>query len=344
MAGFTATENMNTPRQRAAAARLSDGRVLVAGGIVDPTGAVTSTETYNPISGRWTPTGLLTHEHHGHAARTLVVPRPGVRAVLVGGDAADTDTLVERWDGATGEWTAATYPPYLRRASAAWLGDAGELVVLCGATPTENARLVAIDLETSELTELASPMLNRDRPQTCRLADGRVLVVGGIRFDGGVERGGRECEVFDPAMEAWSLTGDLVVVHDHPDRVAETLVALPGGDALMVSGPGESAAFTDAVERWSTATGHWTVVAPLPIARDGHTTTILADGTVLVAGGLDDTGARADAYTYAPQLNTWSPADALTVPRAMHEAVLLTDGRILVIGGTPDGSCELFGT
>lgn len=343
MAGFTATGSMNTARLGAATARLSDGRVLVAGGTVDPTGAVTSSETYNPVSGRWTPTGSLTDEHHGFIGRTLLVARPGVRAVLAGGDAPDTDTLVERWDGATGEWNGTVFPPYLRRASAAWWGDAAELLVLCGADPTDPARLVAIGLDSGDLVELASPTFNRYRPQSCRLSDGRILVVGGIRFDGGAERGGRECEVFDPADLTWSPTGDLVVVHDHPDRGAQTLVALDGGDALMVSGPGESAAFTDVVERWSSVTGHWTAVAPLPVPRDGHTTTLLADGTVLVAGGFDDDGPRSDAYTYEPRLDTWSPADSMSQPRGLHDAVVLADGRVLMIGGAPDGSCEVFG-
>jgi N-acetylneuraminic acid mutarotase len=83
-------------------------------------------------------------------------------------------------------------------------------------------------------------------------------------------------------------------------------------------------------------------MAPLPDRRDGHTTTLLHAGTVLVVGGENAAGVRADAYAYDLASDAWSPADAMTTARSGHVAVLIPAGRLLVIGGADDGSCEIF--
>jgi hypothetical protein len=84
-------------------------------------------------------------------------------------------------------------------------------------------------------------------------------------------------------------------------------------------------------------------------ARVGPSTTRLADGRVLVAGGAFDASHRgqAAAELYDPATGTWTATGSMLAGRYRHSATLLKDGRVLVAGGnasdsgTPDVQCCL---
>src|SRR5262249_43927082 len=69
--------------------------------------------------------------------------------------------------------------------------------------------------------------------------------------------------------------------------------------------------------------------------RSWCTATLLADGRVLVAGGLGNGAPMsvATAELYDPEADTWSPAASMSIVRAFHTATMLADGRVLVVGG-----------
>ena len=71
--------------------------------------------------------------------------------------------------------------------------------------------------------------------------------------------------------------------------------------------------------------------------RFGHSATRLADGRVLVAGGLtsDQTHnfSLASVELFDPQTANWFSAGKLNVARRYHTASLLADGRVLAVGG-----------
>jgi hypothetical protein len=74
------------------------------------------------------------------------------------------------------------------------------------------------------------------------------------------------------------------------------------------------------------------------VARKLHTATLLPDGKVLVAGGVDSNDdasskALASAELYDPQTDTWSLTGDMLHPRAWHTATLLPNGLVLVAGG-----------
>ena len=83
-------------------------------------------------------------------------------------------------------------------------------------------------------------------------------------------------------------------------------VALPDGTVLAIGGKSGSPAISDATATLVTfgAGATATPAAPLKRPRWGHTCTLLADGTVLVTGGVDDSTGTAtvlqDAYIYTP--------------------------------------------
>jgi hypothetical protein len=77
----------------------------------------------------------------------------------------------------------------------------------------------------------------------------------------------------------------------------------------------------------------------LATARFWHTATLLPNGKVLVAGGVD---ADATAELYDPGTGIWTPTGNLVTPRHLHTATLLPNGKVLVAGGTNDNGTSFL--
>ena len=65
--------------------------------------------------------------------------------------------------------------------------------------------------------------------------------------------------------------------------------------------------------------------------RAWHTATLLADGRVLIAGGLYTQATSVEIYD--PIADTRTAAASMITARRVHAAVRLDDGRVLVAGG-----------
>jgi hypothetical protein len=92
------------------------------------------------------------------------------------------------------------------------------------------------------------------------------------------------------------------------------------------------------------AGGGFSSSAPLVTPRYGHSAVLLADGRVLVTGGIDASAITAAAEVYDPQADRWSPLPDMTTVRVWHDSIRLPGGRVLIVGGewpaTP--SAEIF--
>lgn len=103
---------------------------------------------------------------------------------------------------------------------------------------------------------------------------------------------------------------------------------LPEGRVLFLGGSGPIAQVYDACLQEAQLAGL------LPSSNVFASRVQLADGRVLVCGGLDATGQPSvDAYVFDPTTAKSSVVGALATPRAGAAAVLLPSGRVLVTGG-----------
>src|SRR5205823_3534924 len=97
-------------------------------------------------------------------------------------------------------------------------------------------------------------------------------------------------------------------------------------------------------------TGRWTFTGSLRTPRRSQTATLLADGTVLVAGGAStgSNGWPRNAELYIPGTGRWRSAGTMTSGREGATATLLANGRVLLAGGIkncdypPSADAELY--
>jgi len=76
-------------------------------------------------------------------------------------------------------------------------------------------------------------------------------------------------------------------------------------------------------------------------ARDSHFAVLLANGTVLVAGGISG-GTDFTAELYDPVTGVFTQTGSMGAGRILAAAVLLPDGRALVTGGSDLNSAEVY--
>lgn len=275
---------------------LADGRVLAAGGAEGalriPVVGLASAELFDPATGRWTPTGSLREARSGHSAtlladgRVLVAGGEAVRSAQTNG----TLRSAEVYDPKTGQWAATG-----AMTDARWGHDA------------------------------------------VRLADGRVLAVGGI-LDGN-STGLAFCELYDPASGTWTPTGSMARPRwaHQVTRLADGGVLVTGGLSLTmvenwVLNPHSHAT----AERYDPATGEWSPAAAMPAARSFHRAVLLSSGRVLILGGTDSATLNAgyrSAALYDPATEAWTAAGGLVVGRWGFGATALADGRVLATAG-----------
>ena len=78
----------------------------------------------------------------------------------------------------------------------------------------------------------------------------------------------------------------------------------------------------------------WVPTGSLNVPRSGHSATLLPDGRVLVAGGVDAAfAALASAELFDPATGRWTLTGSLLAARSVHTATLLPGGNVLVVGG-----------
>jgi hypothetical protein len=182
---------------------------------------------------------------------------------------------------------------------------------------------------------------------------GTVLVAGGADATGAAVR---QSAVYRPAVDHWEPVGALTT-----PRKLHTVTLLLDGMVLVtggLSGAGGTGPGLASAELYNPAAKSWTAIGPMAQARWGHSAVLLANGTVLVAGGTavrsgQTTHALRSAEIYHPGTRTWTAAADLTDARTGHTTLPLAGGQVLVCGGSASlgtaedpalAFCELYDT
>jgi N-acetylneuraminic acid mutarotase len=198
-------------------------------------------------------------------------------------------------------------------------------------------------------SKVASLITGRAKHTATLLRNGTVLIAGGLdRTNTALA----SAEVYNPATNRWTSTGSLATA-----RLDHTATLLPSGKVLVAGGLGAPFPFSSlaSAELYDPATSAWSPTAPMIGSRSGQTATLLADGRVLLVGGLSVTlregglfpSHQASAEIYDPQSNHWSTTVPMGFSRFGQTATRLADGRVLVAGGQGDAgtlkSTEIYG-
>lgn len=165
------------------------------------------------------------------------------------------------------------------------------------------------------------------------LADGRLLVAGGLKTGGAADT-----EILDPVAGTTSA-GPLLLAKRYwvgnfvAPRVATGTRA---GQILIACGTAWSGPSTAATEFFDPANpGAMTAGPPMTAARpSGATATVLASGKILFVGGDSTNYANPTAELYDPATDSFAPTTGAPLrSRQFHTATLLADGRVLIAGG-----------
>ena len=346
---FVATGAMQVARLYATATLLTNGKVLIAGGMpcldADGVRGFASAELYDPKTGTFTMTGALTIPRDWAVAtllkdgRVLVVggdnPGTGGCATPYKGPSTISHTTADIYDPATGKFTrvGSLIPSFPNTATI--LPDGSVLTA-----ESDNGALDTYDPATGKFSRPGSLLRSYEYLAEALLPDGKVLFVGSRQV------GGPRAEIYDPATgKSSSLTLQLPAGATEVANVASgpvTATTLKDGRILLC--------IFDYLEIYDPSTGSFTAAGSISLPGKWFvaTATLLSDGDVLFAGGTD---VEIDVDTN--QAGIYDPASgyhqigSLTTARELQTATLLPDGRVLIAGGTSDqhnalSSAELF--
>jgi hypothetical protein len=273
---WTATGPMKKVRAGAFAVRLSNGRVLVAGG---GPGA----EVYNPGTNAWTATGAIP---------TGVVVPPGDQNTEIRLYRREVDGLV---------------PLSSDRALAIVGSEILELPDcpgVCGSSYTKTDVVVYTASTNSWALAPNMPVELIDTTSTL-LSNGRVLVLGGDDGEEYERFASSRAQIYDPGSGAWLPRSPMAA-----RRVRHSATLLADGRVLVVGGSDECCSSEGApwrsTEAYVPPDKAFAPLPPMSKPREGHVAVRLADGRVLVAGGLGgydanfDTIVRASAEVFRP--------------------------------------------
>ena len=293
----------------------------------------TATRTINVQTGTWLVKNGGLSTPRANSSSTIL---PSGRVLVVGGTSqSGLLATVEIYDPATGIWSLSGGLNTARAFHTATLLPNGNVLVVGGTidnngTPTKSSEIY--DPASGIWNPTSDTGIARCNHTATLLPNGNVLVAGGIDLSGNLTA---DSEIFIPATGGWVITGNLnkAVAKHTATLLLNGTVLVAGGAVDTIGTPTPWAQF------YNPSNGAWTTGGPIMMhtARRSHTATILPDGSVLVAGGVDTSGSNAGSVSsteiYNPVDGNWWPKGSLGTARTYHTATLLLNGTVLVMGG-----------
>jgi len=331
---WTTTSKMVTPRWFHSAARLGDGRVLLAGGTKtvnygnfgNPflTENTLTAELFDPVTNSFAATQSMAMVRTMGAAAAIDADRV---IVMAGGDAMlpYTSSTSEIYDATTGTWAFSANEMSVARSNLAAVQLPDGRVLATGGIDAQATDVFDPTTDTwQQVGDTLDP--HADGPALVLLQSGQAMLIGGkdsLFLPGPVS------ELFDPVTGLWSAASPLIT-----SRLEVRAAVLPSGKVL-VAGASAGPIFQAKAEIYDPIGDSWAFAPTLPIVHHMHTLTAMPDGRVLVAAGLtyDDEGFTKASWLYDEPSGVWLSSGDLAEYRIQHSATELLDGSVLIAGG-----------
>lgn len=310
---FEVVANMKHARSRHQATRLNDGRVLITGG-TNGLQALASAEVYDPATRTFQ---LVAEMSHGRVGHTQTLLADG-RVWVVGGStfgsnqaviAANAQNTTELFDPTTNTFVAGPSIGFNRSFHTATQVADGRVILAGGFSSSGGNNFVlnsvmsyTPDAGIGKVLNLANLPVPRVGHNTLLLANGKMMVVGGMKGIFADALAEDESIVFDPIQNATGLSGAMGT------KTAFPLVGqLEGGDVLMAGGVQGVGTFeaplhiNNLLDKTPSGGGLWQSTGNFAIGRYGSSSAMLPDGRFAVFNGLFFNNILLDsAETYQP--------------------------------------------
>ncbi len=277
---FASAGSMTTNRASHTSTLLPNGKVLISGGYNGS--YLNSAELYDPATNRFTSAGQMVTARSGHVATLL---NDG-KVLLVGGVGTGWTFLAdaELYYPKTNTFTATGGMATARESHTATLLSDGKVLIAGGhkgrrADITIYTSAEIYDPANGTFTAAGNLTVKRHKHDATRLADGRVLIVGGSdeRDGGGAYR---NTEIFDPASKTFVSVKNNMNTARY--KLQGTAILLKSGKVLIAGGSNRAEVFDPTTNSFYLAEGD------MGTKQLFATATLLKNGQVLITGGYTD--------------------------------------------------------
>ncbi len=215
------------------------------------------------------------------------------------------------------------------------------LVLMTSGVASDNKRYAeTYNPETGAFTLKAELLQTRVQHTATLLPSGKVLLTGGDET-GYTDKTQSTTELYDPSQNTFTQGPLLSTI-----RFKHSATLLPNGKVLIAGGQHgmvQGFGYHASAELYDPTANTLTAVGSMTTPRAHHTATLLPNGKVLLAAGVNSDGATNTAELFDPETNTFSPAGSLNLARTGHTATLLPSEKVLVLGDVFESkSAELY--
>jgi N-acetylneuraminic acid mutarotase len=342
-----------------AIAKLSTGKILVAGGAPPMNPGSNVAELYDPATNTWT-TSRSTMAYLRNEMLSVAYAG-GAKVLLMGGESSAATTS-EIYDAASDTFTTVSspMPRDIRGATVTLLKD-GRIVAFGGAISGSSLATTPMIFDPGtgvwtnpSLSPSSAAWSGRVSHTATQLASGKLYLVGGQSLgSGGITRFDRQVYRWDP------VTNTLERVADMPSRRekhhAYALSSGPNAGKLFIFGGAipsldETSTYPSAGSfLYDESTNTWTMGPFMTTQRTYFASSEVTGGRILASGGVASLAiptitAIDNADLYDPLANVWLSAGKMSGPRGAHLQETLAGGGALIVSGITsivEGSFEI---
>ena len=314
--------SLSTPTGSPMSTVLTNGEVLVGGGVT-ANGTITNVaELYNPKTQEFVPTASMNFDTVG---ATMTLLKSG--NVLVAGGYSNNGEMsqAEIYNPTSATWTTVGSLVSPTAYGQAVLLNNGDVMIM-GGVDSKNQPLSTVEMfnsKTLKFNLVNSMKLPRVYFMAATFNSNEVLAAGGMTVGGKITD---TAEVYDVSKNSWSYTSNMT----QPHYLGQAIL-LKSGNVLVLGDSVSGDIYNSASNRWSQTAGGANILV-------SASAVLLNDGDVLVVGGSNLGQSLSTTEVYNPSLNSWSNAGSIIDPRMDSTIDLLHDGSVIAIGGITENT------